>query len=141
MESYVHGQSGATTTTISPLNVARRLHGCSSITRNGAVLVIAAGGQGDGNSYLSSVEVVQRTGGGAWSRWTTVGQLPQPRGRFPLVNLGGSIFGLGGYDGGDNRLSSIVTTTDDGRTWATLDARLETGRYGHTAVSTATLCG
>jgi len=132
-----------TTTRLRDLNDARQLHGCTTYNRGGgAVEVIVVGG-----NWPTSVEKMTRAwttvfGVEFWgySGWSRVGSLPAPRENFPVVNLGNLIYILGG-DPLEAVGTSVLASSDGGRTWEEFDDVLQTpGRKGHTAVVAGEIC-
>ena len=76
----------------------------------------------------------------ATATWRQVGSLPAARSYFPLVNIGGRLFILGGWNEEWGIEDTVLISDDGGEQWDLLPDRLKTARDDHTAVSTETLC-
>ena len=70
------------------------------------------------------------------AQWNQVGSLPAGRHSFPLVNLGDSLFILGGMNDDGEAQDTVLSSDDGGENWYLLPDRLEMARSGHTAVKT-----
>ena len=68
-----------------------------------------------------------------------MGRLPVSRADFPLINIGDRLFILGGFTAAGEE-DTVLISDDGGERWDLLPDRLKTARFGHTAVSTETLC-
>jgi len=147
-----------TTTQLSDMNIPRWGHGCTTYNTGGGdeIEIIVAGAY----TYDPHVEKMTgtRTGNqGVWqySGWTHIGSLPDGRRMFPMVNINNYIYILGGeleseedFSGSEKSekliyalaTSSVLVSTDGGRTWTEADTALQTARHRHTAVIAGEIC-
>ena len=50
------------------LNKARNSHGCAKMTLNGRTILVVAGGYGNSNGFLDSVEILDPSGYNVWTQ-------------------------------------------------------------------------
>lgn len=107
-----------------PLRTERSFPGVAAVGRK----IYAAGGVGDGNGTLATVEAFDLDD----RKWTNVADLPVPCNRLAAASLNGRLYAVGGMEGTGNTGALHEYDPVSGR-W-TPRAPMPTPRHGHCAV-------
>jgi hypothetical protein len=126
-------------TPLTPMNQGRYYHACGVYQDAGGhqVLLVTGGGSSSDN-LLSSTEVAVYSSG-SQLEWREVegGQLPSPRDAPRATFVGDVLFVTGGFDDGENDLTSILSWDPVAESWQPA-GDLAVGRSAHAAVAVPT---
>jgi len=142
-----HSDDG-TSSQLKSLKNARWHHGCTTYNTHPEerIEIIVAGGVGRGLRSVEKMSLARTSSQGVWqyTGWTEIGGLPAGRWSFPMVNVDNQLYIVGGEpEDGEHTTRSILVSKNAGKNWKPFegtDLNMQTGRYGHTAVSSGDIC-